>query len=236
MHAYSKVQQMRSTVLLRLQGRAQVALNDIYTAVPLAPENNSTVFTTDAARDRFLSGGGGPLAFGVGSGVGTVRGVSAYVLSVWALNEVAYDVPLLATSCVMNPRSRATAVLNSANPLLPPRVDLNVLEDPREVTDALKCANMLFQINQNADAELGLLPMEPPTEELVRGNVSNAVHFVGGCRVGEVVDGKFRVRGVEGLRVVDASVIPEIPRSAGPMSSVYMIAELASSLIIADTV
>ena len=221
---------------MRFQGRAQVVLSEIYTAVPLASENNSTVFTTDAARERFLSGGGGPLAVSVGSGVGTVRGVNAYLLSIWALHEAVYNVPVLGTSCVMNPRSRATVVLNSTNPLLPPRVDLNILEDPCEVADALKCANMLFQINRNADAELGLLPMEPPTEEFVRGNVSNALHFVGGCRVGEVVDGKFRVRGVEGLRVVDASVIPEIPRSAGPMSSVYMIAELASSLIIADTV
>ena len=202
--------------------------------MPLAPKNNASILITDAARERFRSGGPGPLAFGVGSGVGTVRGVSAYVLSLWALGEAMYDVPFLAASCLMNPRSRATVILNSTNPLLPPRVDLNFLEDHREVTDALKCANALFQINQNADAELGLLPTEAMTEDLVRGGVSIGLHFVGGCRVGEVVDGEFRVRGVEGLRVVDACVIPEMPRSAGPMSSVYMIAEFASGLIIAD--
>ena len=63
-------------------------------------------------------------------------------------------------------------------------------------------------------------------------SASNAFHFVGGCGVGRVVDGELRVKGFDNLRVVDASVIPDMPDDAGPMASVYMLAELLSEKVI----
>jgi choline dehydrogenase len=48
-----------------------------------------------------------------------------------------------------------------------------------------------------------------------------------------VLDGRFRVRGVRGLRVVDASVFPKIP-GFFILSAVYMAAEKASDAILAD--
>jgi len=64
-------------------------------------------------------------------------------------------------------------------------------------------------------------------------------HACGTCKIGAdddpsaVLDSRFRVRGVTGLRVVDASVFPKIP-GLFILSAVYMIAEKASDVIIAD--
>jgi choline dehydrogenase-like flavoprotein len=58
-------------------------------------------------------------------------------------------------------------------------------------------------------------------------------HFVGANAVGSVLDGDMRVRGFSNLRVVDSSAIPDIPRNAGPASSVYMLAEFMAERIIA---
>ena len=62
-------------------------------------------------------------------------------------------------------------------------------------------------------------------------------HFVGTCRMGAdegaVVDDRLRVKGVDGLRVIDASVMPTIT-SGNTNSPVVMIAEKAVDMIVAD--
>lgn len=55
-------------------------------------------------------------------------------------------------------------------------------------------------------------------------------HAAGTCAMGKVVDSKLRVKGVEGLRVVDASVIP-VPLSAHIQAAVYATAEQAAAII-----
>lgn len=202
--------------------------------MPLASENNSTLVGSRAALGQFLTGRGGFLGVAVGAGLGVADGINAYLQSLWAFAPPVQDIPLLTTACVMNPKSRATVNLASADPLTPPRVTLNSLQDPAEVAESLACVKKLAEINAKLSAEFGLLPNPPPTEETVRREAQNALHFVGGCRVGDVVDGDFRVFGVEGLRVVDASVIPDMPVSAGPMASVYMLAEFAAEKIVSD--
>ena len=68
----------------------------------------------------------------------------------------------------------------------------------------------------------------------VRQNAQTYFHPVGTCKMGEdemaVVDPQLRVRGVERLRVVDASVMPSIPR-ANTNAATIMIAERAADLI-----
>jgi choline dehydrogenase len=65
-------------------------------------------------------------------------------------------------------------------------------------------------------------------------NTGSYYHFVGSCKMGvdslAVVDPRLKVRGVDGLRVADASVIPTIP-SANPHTTVVMIGERAADLI-----
>jgi choline dehydrogenase len=75
-------------------------------------------------------------------------------------------------------------------------------------------------------------------EAYVRANAESSYHCVGTCRMGSddasVVDGRLRVRGVEGLRVVDASVMPVVT-SANTAAPTMMIAERGAEFILADT-
>ena len=75
-----------------------------------------------------------------------------------------------------------------------------------------------------------LLDQRPPSDVIgwVQNNLATSQHLVGTCALGAVVDADFRVRGVDGLRVVDASVIPVVP-SRGPHATVVALAEHAAS-------
>ncbi|KAK0743173.1 hypothetical protein B0T18DRAFT_370890 [Schizothecium vesticola] len=88
--------------------------------------------------------------------------------------------------------------------------------------------------------------VEPPcVSEGVDGGCSRAAdelwvrdrvfghHAVGTCAIGEVVDGRFRVRGTEGLRVVDGSVFPMVP-GAFPVLATFLVGEKASEELLAD--
>jgi choline dehydrogenase-like flavoprotein len=72
-------------------------------------------------------------------------------------------------------------------------------------------------------------------EEWIRGAASTLYHPAGSCRMGRreeggVVDEELRVYGVQGLRVVDASVMPVLPASH-TMTTVYAVAERAADII-----
>jgi choline dehydrogenase len=118
-------------------------------------------------------------------------------------------------------------------------------EDIRVLIDGIRRAR---QIVASAEfASLAGAEMTPgadvkSNEDLaayVRQNAQTYFHPVGTCKMGEdemaVVDSQLRVRGVERLRVVDASVMPTIPR-ANTNAATIMIAERAADLITSSAV
>jgi choline dehydrogenase-like flavoprotein len=127
--------------------------------------------------------------------------------------------------------SRGRLSLVSADPTVDPLIEQCILTDPRDV---VRMEHALDQVAELlAHPALGRVLSEPPElpdkAELPK-LTGDTVHLCGTCRMGSpaeetsVVDPDCRVLGVEGLRVIDASVMPTVPR-ANINLSVIMIAE-----------
>jgi choline dehydrogenase len=145
---------------------------------------------------------------------------------------LALDLPVPSISVVpglQRPRSRGRLRLRSASPDVPPIIDLNYLDDPedlRRMTDGVRIAWRLMHdahfgpmIKEFVSLTAEVVNSDSALETFVRDNCTTIFHPVGTAKMGPendpmaVVDQYCRVRGVEGLRVVDASVMPNIVRA-----------------------
>ena len=148
--------------------------------------------------------------------------------------------------CVLRPRSRGRVSLASADPLATPLIDPGFLSDPDDLSRMLRGVKLMRQVlNQPALASFGgrELPVsagaqtDADLEQFIRNNADTIYHPVGSCRMGpagdNVVDERLRVHGLQGLRVVDASIMPRIV-SGNTNAPTIMIAEKAVDLIKAD--
>jgi choline dehydrogenase len=144
---------------------------------------------------------------------------------------------------LLQPASTGSLRLASADPAVPPEIDPNYLDDPddmrRLVAGNWFAKEVLDKPGLAAHVGQPMRPESWPTddlqlEQLVRTYVETLYHPVGTARmgtdVGAVVDDKLQVRGVTGLRVVDASVMPRIIRGH-THAPTMMIAERAADLI-----
>jgi choline dehydrogenase len=142
------------------------------------------------------------------------------------------------TVCVLTPESRGSVTLASAEPTAKPRIRHEYLSAPRDVERLLDGMRRLLQIAaQPALALYARSPYAVPASDgdrdllrHIRATAQTLYHPVGTCAIGRVVDSELRVLGVEGLRVVDASVMPQIPRG-NTNAPVIAIAERAAELV-----
>ena len=145
---------------------------------------------------------------------------------------------------LLHPQSRGRVTLRSADPRESPAILLNNFAEPadfRTARDGIRIARRIYRsgrqgeitgaeilpgIDRQTDAEL---------DDHIRAHAQVTQHPVGTCAMGSgsmsVVDPELRVRGVEGLHVVDASIMPTVPggNTNGPT---IMIAEKASDMIL----
>jgi choline dehydrogenase len=153
---------------------------------------------------------------------------------------------LTASVCNIRPRSRGEVALTSPDPAVQPAIRPNYLADPTDQEVALEavaltrriCAAQAFASYQPAEFRPGAGVTDPAALLEAIGRISTTIfHPVGACRMGmddgSVVDGALRVRGIAGLRVADASVMPTIT-SGNTNAPTTMIAEKAADLILAD--
>ncbi|MBD1205195.1 MAG: GMC family oxidoreductase N-terminal domain-containing protein [Rhodobacteraceae bacterium] len=143
--------------------------------------------------------------------------------------------------CVLRPESRGHVGLRDANPASPPRIDPNFLSDPRDLA-TLKAGVRLLEQAMSADALAPwrgqrLYPHDGSDAGLeadIRARADTIYHPVGTCRMGRdamaVVDPDLRVKGLEGLRVVDASIMPRLI-GGNTNAPTIMIAEKAADMI-----
>jgi choline dehydrogenase len=142
-----------------------------------------------------------------------------------------------------HPASRGSVRIRSADPLAPPRIETNYLQESIDAETLVAGIRMLREIyNQNAfrglwDAEVLPGPQAASDAELLdfaRRHGGTVFHCVGTCRMGSdaraVVDPQLRVRGVERLRVIDASVMPAVT-SANTNAAALMIGEKGADLL-----
>ena len=167
-------------------------------------------------------------------------------LSLEAFGEDLHDFPAITVSvCNLNPTSRGQVQISSANFQDPPKIMPNYLstaEDRQVAADSLRQARKIMAqpaMQVYAPEELKPGVQHQSDAELARlaGDIANTIfHPVGTVKMGQmddpsaVLDPHLRVKGVQGLRVVDASVMPTIT-SGNTNAPTLMIAEKAAAWI-----
>jgi choline dehydrogenase-like flavoprotein len=147
---------------------------------------------------------------------------------------------------LLQPQSRGSITITSANPLDQPVIDLGVLSN----SDDLDLITSVFQIYvQNLNLAMQAIDPQyqlllPPPEILddpalvqayITSIVSTDFHYQSHCRMaplsqGGVVDSNGRVYGVNNLIIADNSIVPQ-PTDGSPMATAYLIAANIASLL-----
>ncbi|TDB75472.1 GMC family oxidoreductase [Micromonospora sp. KC723] len=198
---------------------------------------------------QFESDGSGPLSSNVPEAGGFVRtrdglpapDVQFHVLPVMFV-DCALGVPtehgISFGPCVLRPASRGDVTLASDDPTAKPRIRHRYYADPADLETMVAGVRIALDIARQA-------PLAPYTRRawahpasgddadlraFVRAHTQSIFHPAGTCAIGAVVDPRLRVHGVAGLRVVDASVMPLVPRGNTNAPTVA-VAERAADLI-----
>jgi choline dehydrogenase len=140
---------------------------------------------------------------------------------------------------LLHPQARGWVTLKSPDPHKLPAIRLNLFDNQADFATAragLRLARKIYGTEPMASLiERETIPgADVQTDEKIdahiRATASTTQHPVGTCGIGPVVDPELRVHGIAGLRVIDASVMPDVPggNTNGPT---IMIAEKASDLI-----
>lgn len=145
--------------------------------------------------------------------------------------------------CVLRPRSRGDIGLSSADPLADPRIQPNYLADPADLRTlvagvrAARCILAARAFDSYRGPELfpgDGVRSDAAIEDFIRRRCETLYHPVGTCKMGidalAVVDPELKVRGLAGLRVVDASIMPTLI-GGNTNTPTTMIAEKAADMI-----
>jgi choline dehydrogenase-like flavoprotein len=152
----------------------------------------------------------------------------------------------------VQPHSEGEIVLASADPLDPPDIRMNYFDDPHDMEVMVAVLRRALDVVASwpGERELGPLLVPPalaathghvtgdtPSDDLLRDLARHysftVYHLTTTCQMGTVVDPRLRVTGVAGLRVADASVMPNVV-SGNTNAAAIMIGEKAAEMLAAD--
>ena len=151
-----------------------------------------------------------------------------------------------ASVCQLRPESRGSLRIRSADPATPPEIRINYLATEVDRTTNVEGLKILRRILWAPALRPYVVDEVDPgikvttDEQLLkycRQRGSTIYHPTSTCRMGSdplaVVDQRLRVRGIEGLRVIDASIMPDLV-SGNTNAAIIMIAEKASDMVLQD--
>jgi choline dehydrogenase len=159
------------------------------------------------------------------------------------MDQVLHGADQSVSLIMMQAKARGTMTLTSANPADKPQLNYNYLEndvDLERARDGMRLAARL--VDTQPYREIGAKRFSPTNEELasdsalndfLRTHVGTSIHMSGTCRMGPdsdntaVVDQFGQVYGIEGVRVVDTSIMPQVVRRC-PANTAVMIGERAA--------
>lgn len=152
-----------------------------------------------------------------------------------------------AHATLLRPKSRGEVTLNDSSPASDPRIDLRLLDHKDDIETFIKGIKILRELldtpafddcRQASDDQLLADPTDDQLTEFLRQEVQHIYHPVGTCKMGtdkmSVVDTQLRVRGMKGIRVVDASVMPTIV-GGNTNAPTIMIGERGADLILGSS-
>ncbi len=143
--------------------------------------------------------------------------------------------------CHLRPRSRGSVRLASSDPRAAAIIDPNYLAEPDDLAVLLKGVEIAREIGAarafddwraNEVYPGPAWTSEAGRHDFIRRATDSFHHPTGTCRLGDVVDEALRVKGIAGLRVIDASILPGLP-AAMINAAVTAVAEKASDLVLA---
>ena len=152
------------------------------------------------------------------------------------------------SACMLRPESRGRIALRDANPLSTPRIHANYLQHESDQRLAIAAVRKMREIAAAEPLARYVVKANEPAESLqsdeeilnwVRQRSGSIFHPVGTCRMGPdsdtgaVLDARLRVRGVQGLRVVDGASMPLVV-SGNTNAPIIMMAEKAADMMRAD--
>lgn len=144
--------------------------------------------------------------------------------------------------CLLRPRSVGTVTLKDSNPDSAPVIDPNFFNHPQDVEDMVAGYKMTERLMKapaiaqfiTKDMFTGNVKSDDDIRSILRARTDTVYHPVGTCKMGidemAVVDPQLKVYGIEGLRVVDASIMPGLI-GGNTNAPAMMIAEKAADMI-----
>jgi choline dehydrogenase-like flavoprotein len=144
--------------------------------------------------------------------------------------------------CLLRPKSRGSITLKSKDPSAAPVIDPKFYDDPDDLDTMVKAFKLTQRIMEApalkqhsvCDFYTANLRNDDEIKQELRNRSDTIYHPVGTCRMGSdgdaVVDAQLRVRGVEGLRVADASIMPTLI-GGNTNAACIMIGEKAADMI-----
>ncbi len=247
-------------VLHELPGVGRNLLDHLANGLLVSTKNVETLATAESLRNlaRWAIRGRGPLTSNLGEAVAFVRTRPELpapdlelLLAPVLFEEEGLKQPtehgLTLAAILLRPKSAGTVALRSADPRIPPAIDPRYLtdsggEDIATLLQGLRLARRVLAqepLARFVESELEPGP-EARSDDALRAHIrqlsQTLYHPAGTCRMGTdplaVVDPTLRVLGIDGLRIADASVIPELPSGHTNWPTV-MIAERAADFLAA---